>query len=247
MFNFMTLENIEKELEKHADSEKAKISQGFFKTNLGQYGEGDVFLGISVPQQRQIAREFKDLDMNKLQELLNSDIHEKRLIALLILIEQFKKASKEKNPSNEKQIIDFYLDNAKKNNINNWDLVDLSAHKIIGGYLLDKNNKEKDILYNLAKSKNLWEKRIAIVSCFAFIRTNDFEDAIKISEILLKDSHDLIHKSVGWMLREVGKKDEKVLEDFLKRHYKQMSRTTLRYAIERFEEKKRLKYLRGEI
>jgi len=238
------IRELEIELKKYANPEKAKILQRFFKTGEGEYGKGDVFLGIIVPQQRHIAKNFKDLCFDKLQILLNSEIHEKRLIALLILIEQFKKADKDGDEKIKKQIVNFYLDNAKRNNINNWDLVDLSAHQIIGSYLLDKNKEEKNTLYKLAKSDNLWEKRISIVSCFAFIRNNDFMDCLKISEILLNDSHDLIHKAVGWMLREVGKRNEQVLEDFLKENYGKLSRKTLRYAIERFEEGKRKRYLR---
>lgn len=173
-----------------------------------------------------------------IQELLNSEVHEKRLIALLILIKKYKKSDSE----GKKEIFNFYLKNTK--NIKNWDLVDLSCRDIIGNFLLDKN---RDLLCKLAKSKNLWEKRIAIISTSEFIRNNQFEDTLKISEILLDDKHDLIHKAVGWMLREVGKKNLKAEEDFLKKHYKKMPRTMLRYAIERFEEKKRLSYLNGEI
>jgi len=229
---------IEKEIQKHADKEKAKILQGFFKTGPCQYGEGDVFLGLTSMQNQEIAKQFKELPPEKIQDLLNSKIHEHRMIALRILLIQFKKAS----PEIKKEIFEFYLKNTK--NINNWDLVDISAPTIVGNYLLDKN---RDILYELAHSLDLWEKRIAIVSTFTFIRQDDFEDTLQISEILLQDKHDLIHKAVGWMLREVGKRNEEILEEFLKKHYKKIPRTTIRYAIERFEEEKRKKYLRGEI
>ncbi|OGJ21666.1 DNA alkylation repair protein [Candidatus Pacearchaeota archaeon RBG_13_36_9] len=232
------LQELEQELESQTDKEKAALLQRFFKTGKGEYGEGDVFLGVIVPKQRQIAKKFKELEMSEIQELLNSKVHEKRLIALLILVEQFKKSG----GKGKQKIFDFYLNNTKK--INNWDLVDLSAPNIIGAFLLDK---KRDVLYELARSENLWEKRISIISTAAFIRNKDFEETIKISEILLKDEQDLIHKAVGWMLREVGKKDEECLIKFLNRNYKIMPRTMLRYSIEKFPEEKRQKYLKGEI
>ena len=233
------LKKIRKEIKKLADPEKAKILQGFFKTGDGEYGEGDIFLGISVPKQRELIKNFwEKLDSISLQKLLNSKIHEERLISLLILIEKYEKSDEKVR----KKIFDFYLRNSK--HVNNWDLVDLSAPKIVGDFLADKSRK---ILYKLAKSDNLWERRIAVVSCFSFIRKNDFEDILKISKILLRDSHDLIHKAVGWMLREVGKGDERVLKDFLNEHYKEMPRTMLRYAIERFGEGERRKYLLGDL
>lgn len=232
------LQKLNQTIQEHANPEKSKLLQGFFKTGPGQYGEGDIFLGITVPVQRQIAKQFSNLQLQEIQELLNTKIHEKRLIALLILIEQFKKADE----SEKEKIFNFYLDNTK--NINNWDLVDLSAPNIVGDYLL---NKPRDILYKLAQSNDLWEKRIAIISTFSFIRNNQFQDTIKISQLLLKDTHDLMHKAVGWMLREVGKRNLPLLEQFIKQHYSNLPRTTLRYAIERFEEDKRKRYLRGEI
>jgi len=225
-------------LQEQANPEKAKILQGFFKTGKGQYGEGDIFLGITVPKQRAIAKQFTTLPLNNIQGLLNSKIHEKRLIALLILIEQYKKA----NENLKQQIFNFYLKNT--HNINNWDLVDLSAPNIIGDYLLDK---PRDILTTLSQSNNLWEKRIAIVSTFTFLRNNQFQDTINISKTLLHDTHDLIHKATGWMLRELGKRDITQLENFLKQHYKSMPRTMLRYSIEKFPEDKRKMYLKGEI
>lgn len=234
------MEELDKIIENSKNPKKAKVLQRFFKTGSGQYGEGDIFLGITVPIQRKIVKDFKDkTDSNDVGGLLNSKVHEKRMIGLLILIEHYKNANEEK----KKKIFEFYLDNARNNNINNWDLVDLSAPNIVGNYLIDKN---REILYGLAESKNLWEKRISIISTFSFIRKNDFNDCLKISEILLKDKHDLIHKAVGWMLREVGKKDINVLLGFLKIHYKQMPRTMLRYAIEKFDKKEREKWLKGE-
>ena len=224
----MRYENVRKELENLKNKEKAKILQGFFKTGKGEYGEGDVFLGISVPKSRDISRKYKDLEFNDIKKLLNSKEHEARLVGLLILTYK----------SLDKNVFEFYLKNIK--NVNNWDLVDLTSHKIIGEYLLDKDKK---ILYNLAKSNNLWERRIAIVSTYAFIKENKFEDTLKISEILINDKHDLIHKAVGWMLREIGKRNFEKEEEFLNKYYKVMPRTMLRYAIEKFDEKKRKFYL----
>lgn len=228
---------IDQDLQSLANPQKAKILQGFFKTGPGQYGEGDIFLGIIVPEQRKVAKKHIDLSLPEIQNLLDSKIHEYRLTALFILVDKYKKA----DHNGKKEIVNFYLKNASENNINNWDLVDLSAPNIVGDFLLDNDRK---ILYNLAKSKDLWEKRIAILSTFAFIRKGDFSDTLKISEILLNDKHDLIHKAVGWMLREVGKKDQKVLEEFLDKHCRVMPRTMLRYAIEKFDEEKRKTYLK---
>ena len=225
---------IKQDLNSLKNPEKAKILQRFFKTGKGEYGEGDVFLGIIVPEQRKISKKYKDLTLKQIQELLSTNIHEYRLTALFILIHKYKKTK-------DKEIIDFYLKNTK--NINSWDLVDLSAPKILGDYLIDK---DREILYTLAKSKHLWEKRISILATYAFIRENQFEDTLKISEILLKDKHDLIHKAVGWMLREIGKRNQEIEEGFLKKHYRDMPRTMLRYAIERFEEDKRKSYLKKD-
>jgi len=221
---------IEADLKKIKNSENAKILCRFFKTGKGEYGEGDIFLGIKVPDQRIIAKENLEASFGELQELLNNKIHECRLTALLILVEKFKKE--------DEKVFKFYLKNLK--NINNWDLVDLSCPKIIGKYLFDK---DRDLLYKLTISDNLWEKRIAIVSTYYFIKENDFEDTLKISKMLLGDKHDLIHKAVGWMLREIGKRDEKILIEFLKKEYYNIPRTALRYAIERLEESKRKYFL----
>lgn len=220
-------------LEEKYSGERAEHSKKFFKTGIGEYGEGDIFLGLSVPEQRNFAKKYSKLSTSQIQKLLNSKVHEHRLIAGLILVGKF-----EKNPE---EVFNFYIKNSKR--FNNWDLVDLTAPKIAGRFLLEKNKK---ILYALARSKNLWEKRIAIVSTYPFIRNGNFSDTLKISEILLDDSHDLIHKAVGWMLREVGKKDARVLKDFLKINYKKIPRTTLRYAIEKFPEVERKKSLKGK-
>ncbi len=226
------------ELKKNSSKEKAEIYQRFFKTGKGEYGEGDVFIGLTMPMQRSIAKKYLNLSLPKIQELLKSKIHEHRMSGLIILTEKYKRA----NERERENIFGFYLKNTR--HINNWDLVDVTCPRIVGDFL---KNRDKKILYDLVHSENLWERRIAVVSCFAFIQKREFEDALAISEILLEDNHDLIHKAVGWMLREVGKKDIEVLRKFLKGNYKRIPRTTLRYAIEKFEEGERKKFLRGEI
>ena len=230
------LKQIKQDLQKLANPQQAKQLQRFFKTGQGQYGEGDIFLGIKVPIQRKVAQQYKDLSLKYIQTLLNSKIHEERLTSIFILIDRYTKVE------NKKEIVNFYLKNTK--NINNWDLVDLSAPKILGDYLL---NNDRKILYKLAKSNNLWEKRIAVLATFSFIKNHQFQDSLKISKILLNDNHDLIHKAVGWMLREVGKKNQAIEEKFLKQHYQTMPRTMLRYAIERFPELLRKQYLHSKI
>jgi len=233
------MEKLRKELRRHTNPEKAKILQRFFKTGSGQYGAGDIFLGITVPQQRKVAKKFSgEISIEEIGELLKSDIHEERLVALLILVDKFEKGSEDIRDL----IYHFYLENASR--VNNWDLVDLTAPNIVGKYLLKK--RDRGVLYYLVKSKNLWERRISIVATFSFIRAGQFDDTLRISEELLSDEHDLIHKAVGWMLREVGKRDEVRLEKFLIKNYDLLPRTTLRYAIERFEEGKRKRFLRGE-
>ena len=228
------LTSLQQHLHQLADAEKAKIYAKFFKTGKGEYGEGDVFLGIVVPEQRKVAKKYPDLSLSELQQLFSSQIHEYRLTALFILIHQFKKAK----DAQKKEFFNFYLHNTK--NINNWDLVDSSAPHIVGDYLL---GKDKSVLYKLATSTNLWERRIAILSTQAFIRKGKFEDTLRISEILLNDKHDLLHKAVGWMLREIGNRNQEAEEKFLRKHCKSMPRTMLRYAIEKFEEKKKKSYL----
>ena len=228
---------IRTELKKLANPARAKLLAGFFKTGKGQYGEGDVFLGITVPETRAVARQFLRLPLDGLKPSLESAFHEERLAALLVLVEKFRNADE----NERKKIFDFYLKNTK--HVNNWDLVDLSAHKIVGAHLLDK---DKAVLYKFAESENIWERRIAVLSTFAFIGKNDFHDALKISKLLLEDKHDLIHKAVGWMLREIGKRDLAAEEKFLKKHCKKMPRTMLRYAIEKFPEKKRKFYLKRD-
>ena len=234
----MSLTEIRKAISKQKNPTQAVNLQRFFKTGKGEYGEGDIFYGIKIPEQRIIAKQFKDLALNDLKNLILSKVHEERLIAAFILVDQFKSGDEKK----KKIIFNFYLKNRK--GINNWDLVDLSAPKIVGAYLIDK---EKDLLYKFARSKDLWEKRMSIISTQAFIREHYFEDTLNISEILLSDKHDLIHKAVGWMLREVGNRDMETEEEFLRKHYKKMPRTMLRYAIEKFTEQKRNAYLKGKI
>jgi 3-methyladenine DNA glycosylase AlkD len=228
------LDQIKREMQQLSDPDRAKNLSWFFKTGKGQYGEGDIFLGISVPEQRKVAKKYVDLSLYDLQELLNSKIHEHRFTALVILISKYRKAEE----TGKKEIFDFYLKNTK--NINNWDLVDLSAPRLVGDYLI---NKDRSILYKLAKSSSLWDRRIAVLATSAFIINNDFEDALAISTLLLSDENDLIHKAVGWMLREIGKKDQVVLEKFLNEYSGRMPRTMLRYSIEKFSEDKRKYYL----
>ena len=230
----MMLDQIKKDLTQLGNPEKAKNLARFFKTEKGEYGEGDIFLGIPVPEQRKVAKRHIDLSLKDLQELLRSKIHEHRLTGVLILVFKYEKS----DSSDKNKIFRFYLNNTE--NINNWDLVDLSAPKIIGEHLKNKNTA---ILFELAKSENLWERRIAILSTFVFIRNNDFEDTLRISELLLHDEHDLIHKAVGWMLREIGKRDQEIEEKFLRKNYMEMPRTMLRYSIEKFGESKRKFYL----
>lgn len=232
------LKEISTQLKKLSNKEKARILQRFFKTGKGEYAEGDIFLGITVPQIRKVAKEFASLSLTDTVYLLKSPFHEERLLALLILVNRFSKS----NASRKEMIFKLYLRNTKC--INNWDLIDLTAGHIVGAYLFDRN---KELLYRLAKSKSLWERRIAIIATFYFIKNFQFDDTLAIAEALLSDKHDLIHKAVGWMLREVGKKDMRREEEFLKGCYKKMPRTMLRYAIERFPETKRQAYLKGTI
>jgi 3-methyladenine DNA glycosylase AlkD len=234
----MNAREIRSHLRKLADKNKAKVLMGFFKTGPGHYGEGDVFLGIAVPVLRKAAKECGAPFVPDVLQLLRSEIHEERLLALLLLINMYTNG----HDALKKKIYNIYLKNTRY--INNWDLVDLSAPNIVGNYLMDKN---RGPIYALARSRNLWKKRIAVLATFHFIRRNDFTDTLQISEILLDDDHDLIHKAVGWMLREVGKRDLRTEEAFLRRHYKKMPRTMLRYAIERFPEVKRKKYLTGAV
>ena len=215
-----------------SDEEKKIVLPRFFKTGKGQYGEGDKFLGVTVPNIREVAKEYKDVSIDILKELIHSPWHEMRMCALIILVNNSKK-------SVTKETFDFYL--SQTNHINNWDLVDLSAPQIVGQYLLNKN---RDILYKLAESELLWDNRIAIVSTLTFIRNNDLDDTYKLSLKMMNHKHNLMHKAIGWMLREAGKRDTKRLYDFVMEHKSVMPRTMLRYSIEKFDKETRLKLMR---
>jgi len=226
-------EDILKELKSVSNPKKAKVLQWFFKTGKGEYGEGDIFVGIVIPDLRKIAKKYsKVVVLDDLNPFIRSEIHEYRMFTLLTLTYM----------PLSKGVYDFYMKNLKY--VNNWDLVDITTPNIVGRYLKDK---DRSILYELAKSENLWKQRVSIMATFAFIKEGDFQDTLAMAEILVHHKHDLIHKAVGWMLREIGKKDLAVEEKFLKQYYKEMPRTMLRYAIERFEETKRQAYLKGEI
>jgi len=234
------LDQLINELKSQEDKERAKHSQRFFKTGKGEYGEGDVFIGLTMPIIRDITKKYTLLSFRDLQNLLDSKIHEYRMAAIIILVNKYKKSKKDK--LRQREIYEFYLKNTSR--INNWDLIDLSAPNIIGDFCSIEGT---EILKFLAKSKSVWERRIAILASGAFIRKRIYGETLAIADMLLKDEHDLIHKAVGWMLREVGKGNREVLERFLKERYKEMPRTMLRYAIEKFPEEKRKSYLRGEI
>ncbi|GHT80042.1 DNA alkylation repair protein [Bacteroidia bacterium] len=223
------------ELHSVADPEKANFLQRFFKTGKGQYGEGDVLLGITVPVIRNVVKHCSTLPLSEIEILLDSKYHEARLTGFLLLDKQYKKA----NEDGKREIFDFYLKNARK--ANNWDLVDVTCRDVIGEYLLDK--ADRNVLYRLAASDNLWEQRIAIVSTWTFIKHHQYDDTLALSKRLLNHPHDLIHKAVGWMLREVGKKDRATLVRFLEMHRHKMPRTALRYAIEHFSAEERAHFM----
>ncbi len=234
----MSAKQIQNELKKRADKQHAAKHQSFFKTQPGGYGEGDIFIGVRVPKIRQVAKRFKDIELVQIKELLRAEIHEYRMIALILMVNRF--SLKTTDLKVKENIYNLYINN--KDQINNWDLIDISAPHIVGSWLFER---EKDILYSLAESEVLWDRRLTIMSTLNFIRKNEFEHTLKIAKILLHDKEDLIHKAVGWMLREIGKRDLKVEEEFLKKYFKTMPRTMLRYAIEKFPEDLRLSYLKG--
>lgn len=234
----MLLSGLKKELELNSSEKKSKDLQRFFKTGKGEYGEGDIFIGVSVPTQRKIAKKYKNVSLTEVEELLNSSIHEHRLTALFILVLKFEKGD---NKVRE-DIYTLYMNNYE--NVNNWDLVDSSAHKISGAYLEDK---KRDILYEWAKSEHLWKQRISMMSTYWFIKRGDYMDTLEIAKILLNHKHDLIHKIVGWMLREVGNRDFDTELIFLTEYYEKMPRTMLRYAIEKLPENTRQAFLKGKI
>jgi len=234
------IHNLRKDVQALANPKKAKLVQGYFKTGPGQYGEGDIFLGLTVPQSRTIAVKYKDLAYLEISALLKSKNHEERFISLVILIHNYKYG----NEKDRKKTYNFYLKHLRY--INNWDLVDLSAHSILGAWLMDKDRK---MLLKLATSKNLWSRRIAVVATYHFIKYQKSSAwTFKIAEMLLNDKHDLIHKAIGWMLREIGKNISHEEEEiFLKKHYKNMPRTMLRYAIEHFDPALRQAYMKNKI
>lgn len=232
----MTARDLQGQLSKYASDGDAIFLQRFFKTGPGEYAEGDVFIGIKVPDTRKVCREFIDMNFDELEKLLESPIHEHRLAALIIMSNQAK--SKKFSVNHKKALYDLYL--KRTDRINNWDLVDVSCRDVVGGYLMDK---PRDVLYSLVESENLWERRISIVSTWEFIRYNDLNDTFKISALLLGDKHDLIHKASGWMLREAGKRDLSQLTSFLDTYAGKMPRTMLRYSIEKLPEEQRRYYM----
>ncbi len=234
----MSVKEIKDKLKKLGNNKRAEQSRRYFKTGPGEYGEGDIFVGIRVPELRKLSRAYRDIPLETTEILLNSPIHEERLLALLILVLKYAGS----DTGEQKRIYRLYLKNTRF--VNNWDLVDASAHYIVGPFLMDKNKRP---LYRLAASKNIWDRRIAIMSTFHYIRQNIYSETLKIADTLISDNEDLIHKAVGWMLREIGKRDLQTEEEFLRPRYKAMPRTMLRYAIERFPAAKRQRYLKGTI
>lgn len=234
----MTYQEIEKRIKRLANKKIAEHSLRFFKTARGEYGYGDKFLGIRVPVIRQEVKKYKNISLDVVEKLLKSECHEIRLFSLLVLVSQFSNSSEDARF----KIYKLYLKNTQY--INNWDLVDSSAHHIVGAFLADKENF---ILYDLAKSDSLWERRISIISTYHFIKNAQYKDTINIAEMLINDKEDLIHKAVGWMLREVGKRDKKIEVKFLNTYYQKMPRTMLRYAIEKFDKLERQNYLNGKV
>ena len=219
-----------------ATEERRKVNEWFFKTGKGEYGYGDIFLGVTMPDIRRIAKKFsQEISLQELTELIRNPIHEVRLCALIILVNKYKKENSDK-------IYQYYMDHLTA--INNWDLVDSSAPYIVGDYLYKHPEKSK-ILIDFSHSENLWVRRISIVSTFTFIKNNEFNTTLEIAKLLLNDNHDLIHKALGWMLREIYKRDERIIKRFLRQNYAQIPRTTLRYAIERMDKEERLLYLKG--
>lgn len=232
----MTVRTLREKLHRLADSEKAEGLQRFFKTGKGEYAEGDRFIGVRVPEIRKLVKAHPDTSLKDIQSLLHAAIHEERLLALLLMVQQYQRG----DSALRQTLYKLYLSSTAF--INNWDLVDASAEHIVGAWL---DTRSRQPLYKLARSQSLWERRIAIMATFHFIKQGEFDETLIIAELLLNDQHDLIHKAVGWMLREIGKRNQEVEEGFIKRHYHAMPRTMLRYAIERFPEKRRQAYLKG--
>ncbi len=233
----MKARGVQEALAKYASDTDAVFLQRFFKTGPGQYGEGDQFIGVRTPMTRLVCRDFKDLALSEIEKLMDSPIHEHRLAAAIIMTEQAK--SRRTTKLEKKALFDLYL--RRTDRLNNWDIIDVSCRDIVGGYLSDE---PRDILYKLARSKNMWERRIAIVSTWQFIREYQLADTLKLAELLMKDEQDLIHKAVGWMLREAGKKDDQALKAFLDLHATVMPRTMLRYSIEKLPLETRSQYMK---
>jgi 3-methyladenine DNA glycosylase AlkD len=230
-----------KEIHGLKNLEKKKILQRFFKTGVGEYGEGDLFLGVTVPEIRKVVKHSNGLILKDIQELVRNEYHEIRLCGFLILVDKYECFIKRKEFDEAKRLVDFYLKNLKY--ANNWDLIDLSCYKILGDYLIE-NKSERKILYELIKSKNMWHRRAGIVSTMALIRKGDLDDTYSISKKLFKDKEDLMHKATGWLLREAGKRDETRLKEHLRQNIRSIPRTTLRYAIEKFNEEERAIFLK---
>lgn len=236
----LLVEQVKAALEDKAIPEKAAFFPRFFKSGPGEYGEGDKFLGVKVPEQRKIAKSvYKEISLDEIETLIQDKYHEVRLTGVMILVYCYEKL---KSDEDRKKLVDFYLKNLKW--VNNWDLVDSSCHHILGHYYL---NKDKSLFYELASKDHLWSQRVAMVSTYYWIKRGKFEDALALAEKLLDHPHDLMHKAVGWMLREIGNKDYEVEFEFLKKHYQQMPRTALRYAIEKFDEEVRQDFLKGRV
>jgi len=235
-----TIDLLKKDLQSFNDKKRGTDLLKFFQVFPGGYGEGDKFIGVTVPNQRAVSKKYyKEISIHEIEELLNDKIHEYRLTATFMLVLKYQK---EKDENKKQEFVDAYIGNLER--INNWDLVDSSAHLILGPHLMDR---DKSLLYDFAKSENLWVQRVSIIATFHFIRNGKYEDALRISEMLLNHKHDLIHKAVGWMVREIGNRDFDVEYNFLLKHYKKMPRTMLRYAIEKFPEELRQRFLKGEV
>jgi len=232
------LEEIKLSLNRLANKKDAEMQRGYFKTGKGEYSEGDIFIGVRTPKIRKLVKEYQHAPISIPKMLLKSKIHDERVLALLMFVDRYERSDEVV----QKSIVEFYLKNTR--HINNWDLVDISAHKIVGAWLFERSRAP---INKMTKSSSLWDRRISIISTLYFIQNNDFNDTLKFAKTFLKDNEDLIHKATGWMLREVGKRDKKIILQFLKQHYKVMPRTMLRYTIEKFPETTRKKYLQGKI
>ncbi|QDP01221.1 DNA alkylation repair protein [Thalassotalea sp. PS06] len=235
----LTAKQIESGVLAMGDPDIAQHSQRFFKTGEGEYGEGDIFVGIRVPNLRKLVPQYKGIELDELGKLQQSQYHELRLLALFILVKKYQLA---KTENDQKRLVDYYLNHLAW--VNNWDLVDSSAHHILGNYLLER---DKSMLYEFAESKDLWTRRVAMITTYRFIKHNQFEPTLKLATMLINDKEDLMHKACGWMLREIFRQDRQVLDTYLKAHYQQMPRTMLRYAIEKHEPEVRKMYLQGLI